>query len=1009
MPASGGQAARLTAMDGEETRPAISPDGKWLAFSGTQYGSKDVFLMPLAGGQITQLTYHDSYDDVDSWSWDSRTIYFTSGRMNRFSGYSIGINGGTPKRLFNHYFDDVHNVAMHPTSGEIFFNESWESKNFAHRKRYKGDYNPDIKSYNPKNKKFTTYTDYNGKDFGVTLDRKGNMYFMSDEANGEYNLYTIQNGVKKPLTDFPTSIYWPRVSADGSKIVFRKDYKIFVYDVASANVTSPKISLFRNQTLNKAESFNVSGNITDFNVSPDNKKIAFISRGKLFISDIEGKFVKEIKTHPKEAVQEVHWLKDNATLLFSQTSGGYYNWYSTSAKGPGLIKTHTSDQKNNRMLTFNSDHTKATYLSGRDEVRVMDMETMASETVATDELWGFYNSAPRYSPDDRYIMYSAYRDFEQDVMVYDTETKSKMNLTSTRVSESGPIWSPDGKYIYFSSDLLNPSYPYGPKDAGIYRIMLDKFEDPFRTEKVANLFEEEKKEKEKDKKEDAEKDEEEQGDDEEKDEEKVKVAVNQEGLMDRIERVSPSFGQQGSPYIFQKDDKTMVIYISDHDEGENHLWKTTIEPFEKNKTEKLSKERMSGYGISSAKNKHYILSGGNIHTFDVDGGKMEKINISHSFTKTMKDEFEQIFQEAWAGVEENFYDENFHGQDWNALRDIYASYLPGVTTRAELRMIFNEMLGELNTSHFGFYSNGKEEDTYHGSQTMETGIVFKNNDPFTVERIIKDSPADITGKDIMKGDKLVAVNGVPVDPSMNRNAYFTVPKRDEEITLSLSRAGTNHEVHIHTTSSNSMRDLLYDEWQDANQAYVDSKSNKKIAYIHMKNMGGGELQNFKRDIVTESAYRDGLILDLRYNTGGNVHDDVLRLLSQRTYLKWKYREGALTSQSNFGPSDKPIVLLINEQSLSDAEMTAAGFKALKLGTIVGTETYRWIIFTTGNGLVDGSFYRLPSWGCYTLSGDDLETTGVSPDIRVDESFKDRIEGNQPQLDKAIEIIMQQLK
>ena len=206
VPVAGGQATRLTAMDGNETRPNVSPDGKWLAFSGTQYGNKDIYLLSMEGGDIKQMTYHQAFDDVDSWSWDSKTIYFTSNRFNRFSGYSIDLGGGTPMRLFDHYFDNVHNVALHPKSGEIYFNESWESKNFAHRKRYRGDYNPDVKSYNPKTKAFKTYTSYNGKDFGVTIDKKGKVYFMSDEANGEYNIYTFLKGKKKKLNKLETSV-----------------------------------------------------------------------------------------------------------------------------------------------------------------------------------------------------------------------------------------------------------------------------------------------------------------------------------------------------------------------------------------------------------------------------------------------------------------------------------------------------------------------------------------------------------------------------------------------------------------------------------------------------------------------------------------------------------------------------------------------------------------------------------------------------------------------------------
>jgi tricorn protease len=177
----------------------------------------------------------------------------------------------------------------------------------------------------------------------------------------------------------------------------------------------------------------------------------------------------------------------------------------------------------------------------------------------------------------------------------------------------------------------------------------------------------------------------------------------------------------------------------------------------------------------------------------------------------------------------------------------------------------------------------------------------------------------------------------------------------------------------------------------------------------MKNMGQGALEQFLIEMNSEAHYKDALILDLRYNTGGNVHDEVLKFLAQKPYLQWKYRGGKFTPQPNFAPAAKPIVLLINEQTLSDGEMTATGFKELKLGTVIGTETYRWIIFTSGKGLVDGSFYRLPSWGCYTLDGKNIEKEGVKPDMYVKTTFKDRLEGADPQLDRAIEHIMKQLK
>jgi len=998
VPTAGGTATRMTAMEGEERRPNVSPDGKWLAFSNNQLGNHDIYIMPMNGGDIQQLTYHDSNDDVDSWSWDSQSIYFTSGRYNRFSGYEVSINGGTPTRLFDHYFDNSHNIVEHPINNKIYFNETWESKNFANRKRYKGDYNPNIKTIDRKTNKLEKLTSWKGKDFGATIDKSGKVYFKSDEANDEYNLYTFEGSEKKQLTNFDTSVMWPKVSADGRKIVFRKDYQIHIYDVVTNETSKPNIIISDALKIDKSQSFSVGGKISAFSVASDNKKLAFISRGRLFISDTKGKFVKEIKTDSNQSVGEVHWLKDNQSLIYSMTKGGYYNYYRMSVSDEVSVQI-TDNTQNNRLLSFNSDKSKAVYISGRNEVRLLNLSTFASETIVTDELWGFYNSMPYFSPDDEYVLYDAYRNFENDIFAYHIPSRKSINLTHTKVSEGGEFWSPDGKYVYFHSDRLQPSYPYGTRNAHIYRIALDKFDEPFTSDKLAALFQEKKaddKEKE-DKKDEADK------------ENKPKVSINTDDIMKRIERIGPSFGQQFAPYVIQDGDKTTILYLSNHEKGESGLWKTTMEPFEESKTERISSKRINGYQIEQADGKYYLLTGGDLHTLDIGGGKLEPIKINHKFNKTLKSEFDQMFYEAWAGFEENFYDENFHGQNWQDLRDRYSTYLDHINSRSDLRLLFNEMLGELNASHFGFRSSGDEEETTYGNRIAALGLEFETDAPFTIKRIIKDGPADKADKDIMAGDRIISINDTDINPSMNRNAYLSNPDRLQEVKLSLNRNGMLKEVKLHPISSGAQRNLLYDEWQDANQSYVDNQSNNKIGYVHMKNMTGGQLTAFKEDMISEASYKDGLILDLRYNTGGNVHDDVLQFLSQRAYLQWKYREGTKTNQPNFNPSDKPIVLLINEQSLSDAEMTAAGFKELGLGTIVGTETYRWIIFTTGNGLVDGSFYRLPSWGCYTLDGKDLELHGVAPDIRVDENFEDRIKGNQPQLDKAIQIILDKLK
>ena len=639
---------------------------------------------------------------------------------------------------------------------------------------------------------------------------------------------------------------------------------------------------------------------------------------------------------------------------------------------------------------------KAVFISRNVEISLIDLKTMESKMIVKDELWGFRANEPRFSPNDEYVLFTAYRNFEQDIFVYNIKENKSTNLTNTGITEDNPLWSPDSKYIYFTSQRLKAAYPFGMPNAKVYRLPLEKIDEPYRLDKYNELFKEEKKDTSKkttpaasvaDNK---------------------SVAIDADRIMERLEQLSPSLGAQFLQAVYQKGEKTAVLYTSNHGEGKNALWKTVIEPFEQNKTEKIAgTENSFGFDIVEVSDKLFVLMGGTIQKLNLEGNKVDPIPISYTFRRNLSAEFSQMFEEALAQMQENDYDEKLHGLDWKKTKDYYQQFIPHLNNRADMRTLLNDMLGELNSSHQGFGTGGDDETIALQNRTMETGVIFEDNEPYKVKYVVNRSAADKKGIDIKPGDMLVKVNNETVKATTDRNYYFTLPSLDKELKLTFSRAGQMIDVKIHPQATLSTN--LYDEWIDDNQKRVDEKGKGRIAYGHMKNMGDGELSQFIIDMTQELINKDALIFDLRYNTGGNVHDEVLKFLSQRSYLQWKFREGKLTPQSNFSPSDKPIVLLINEQSLSDAEMTAHGFKALKLGKIIGNGTYRWIIFTTGISLVDGSSVRMPVVGCYSLDGKDLEMTGVQPDILIINSFEDKLTGKDPQLERAIGEILKQIK
>lgn len=993
---------RLTNLSGQINQLKLSPDDQKIAFSAHQYGQNDIFVLEISKGIIRQLTYHDANDLVSGWSSNSEDIYFTSDRYNFNSSYSIHYEGGTAQRLIPHYFNITSQLIDHPDGGYLL-TTGMESTGQLTRKRYKGPNNPEIYHYDPSKNLVNNLTQWEGKDLFPSIDNNGIIYYQSDEYNGKNNLFMIQEGNKKALTHFDSDIEMPSVSLNGAFVAFIKDYQLYLYDINSgiSEKISPQLNSYKN--LNKLQSFNVKNEISFFDVSADGTKLAFISRGMLFVSDIEGQSIKKA-LDTKERVLEVKWLADNESLIFTQTINGYpqiftLNVHQRNAKVQPLTQENRSQQR----LMLNKKRTQAVYISGRDQLKLMNLNNFQSHTIVEDEFWAFQQSTPQFSPNNEYIIYTARRHFEEDIFAYELSNKKIINLTQTGVTENQPFWSPDGKYIYYTSNATEPAYPYGLKNSGIYKMAIDWFSLPFESDHLEEIFKERQvaldpiDEKKRRRKKDR---------DKRQVEASSKNLINEEGLMKRVELVSNRFGTQNNAFVTHLKNKQYVWYNSNQDGGKFKWYLTEFENYRK----KQEKEIHSNYvqQVVEVQDKIYFLSNQKIYSLQPENLNKKEIKLDYSFYKNLEEEFHQMFEETWAGVEENFYLDDFHGVDWSASKKEYATFLPFIKNRNDLRKLLNDMLGELNASHLGFNSFGQEETSRLQYITNEIGVVFDEENPFKVAHILQNGPAAQKPNPLQVGDIITHINDVEVKSSMNRDSLFSFPQLLKEIHLNVERLNPSQKtIKIHPISRAQQRDLLYDEWIQNNESYIQSKSNHEIAYVYMKNMSESSLDQFLKDMVAKDQNSKGLILDLRFNTGGNVHDKVLQFLAQRPYLEWQYRNGQKAPQSTFAPSGKPIVLLINEGSLSDAEMTAAGFKALKLGTIIGNGTYRWIIFTSAKGLVDGSSFRVPAWGCYTLEGDNLEHTGVEPHIQVDISILDRVLNIDPQIDRAIQEIIKQ--
>lgn len=986
----GGIAYPAVTLPGKCSTPRVSPDGQWLAFISTADGNPNLYVMPTQGGTARQLTFTDGDKEVDSWGWDSETIYFTSRTYNLYSAYRTSRLGGTPRpALSGGFYSHSHGAVEAPKGAGLYFGTSWESARFATRKGYRGANVPAIEFLRASSNTVSRITDGASQALWPIVDREGRVYFVGDANSKAFNLYRMENGTPQQLTHFGESVYTPCIAANGEKIAFVKDYQIYIYDVAGGTSSLCPIRLPDFSTISLPVARRVEGKISDFDLSPDGKKIAFVSRGRLFIASRNADRVKELPTPATERTQAVRWLADSKTVVYTRTEKGWANLFMQAATGNGKETRLTKANERQYNLAASPGREHIAFYSGNNSLQLLNAKTLKCTEIARNEFW-YFNDAPSFSHDGQRLLYTAYNQFEPDIYVYDLTTRQTHRITKNGTAENTPVWDATGTALYFSANRAVPSFPRGLMQSELYRLPLTQ--GPARLthgEDFNALFEAD------------------NSNDKRPQTGNAPFAFDPSRLNDRWEHIATPAACVGMLQSLLHRDSLRVLFSYTY---EPHS--PSVGYVKEDKHGRVYFRRLGpGYldrAVSQNGTTLALVNGGVVEV-DFDRDELRPVAIDYTFTTSASHEFRQMFYETWAVIAQTFYDSTFHGTDWAAVRGYYERFVPFVRSRDELATLQNDMLGELNASHLGYNTHGEEDDSYYRQKAYTVGLEFCKDDPFRVERVVYGGPLDRTAGRVKAGAQLTGVNGVRVAQNTNRDSLFYGASVPAEVTLTFRDAGGEFVEVCRPISYERLRRLRYEHWAHRRREIVDSASRGAIGYVHMYDMGGQSLERFLREMTSECLDRRALIVDLRHNRGGNVHDDVLRFLSQRPYMRWQSRGGRVAPQPNFAPSSVPIVMLIDRESLSDAEVTASAFKTLKLGTLMGTETYRWIIFTGSFDLVDGSSTRVPTWGCYDLQGRDLELTGVTPDIYVGMDANDYYHDNDTQLKAAIDYLMERIE
>jgi len=1018
--ASGGEARRLTSHSGMELFPKISPDGKWIAFSGEYSGSRQIFVMPSNGGTPRQLTFYNSvgvmpprggFDDVPlDWTSDSKNILFRANRTpfgdRNGKYYTISLDGGMEKPLpiVNGGF-----ATLSPDNKKICFTPV--DREFRTWKRYKGGRASDLWVYDLDKNTSEQITDFKGTD-QLPVWFGDNIYFASDR-NLKLNIYqynTATKALKQMTSHADFDCMWP--SGENGQMVYENGGFLYKLDLQSGKEEKITVNIHFDNPNILPYYKNVKDFVQAYEISPTGKRALISARGDIFSIPAENGPTYNLTN--TQGVREIYprWSPDGKYIsYYSDASGEYEIYLLENKKGaaPRQLTSGSSAWKYDSEWSPNSKY--MLYFDRTLQLKLVDVET-GNTTVVThadrDEIHSY-----SFSHDSKWITY----DKEGSnglgaVWVYNLEKAENKQLTDDRFNDGSPVFSVDGKYIWFVSDRdfnldfssFEFNYVYN-KSAKIYAVALAadcpklfKDKNDIEPVKEADKSAEEPK---KDKK--------------SKVEEKPAVAlpktiqIDFEGINSRITAFPLKSGEFRNLVAIDGG----ILYIS-----EGSLHKYTIE-------DKKDEEIMDAVSqaVVSADGKMMIYrSGKDFGITKLTAAQKSgagKLNLDDMVMKIdPKKEWSQIYTDGWRIFRDYFYVSNIHGVDWKGIKERYSPLVQYVSHRADLDYVLGEIISETNTGHsyvdWGDFEKVKRVDT--GLLGAEL-VADQASGKYRIAKIYagenwneaRRSPLTEQGVNVKEGDYLLAINGTAVNLSMNPYELLenTLGKTVEITVNSIPDAAGARTSAIKPISSEL--ELLNLNWVNERRAMVDKLSGGKIGYIYVPNTSTDGNRELFRGIYAYNE-KEALIIDDRYNGGGFIPDVMTGLLERKTLSYWQ-RNGLSPMKTPGVAHNGPKVMLTNGYSSSGGDAFPYYFRKKGLGQLIGTRTWGGLVGMSGNaGLVDGGYIAVPRFGIYDENEQwIIEGTGVSPDIEVVDRPEQLAKGIDPCIEKAVDVLLKQLQ